>query len=337
MATIKLTVTVEKLDNVLTLFDVMKVYRAPVLVGPYAEITAPGTRIPLLTGQTVYTYDDVAGDPAFYYKTSYFHSITLLESSLSDPIQGEADALYVSIQDVRDEGVPASVSDARILQSIQTWQAYVERLCRQWFVPRQLTWDLDGSGTTLLQLPVPIISITALYLNGLNGVWDAAQDPSRYVVYSGRGEAGRDDRKNPRVKLVSAETSIFEGVGPVQRNSFTFLVGEKNQRLVGTFGFIEPDGSTPAPIKYAVRKLAVRGLAPLYSSSGSAGPAGPVIEEETDRHRKKWSDAAVTSKSWSTSGTGDAELDAILAAYKGPLLMRAPRTMFRRLSGRSVQ
>jgi len=331
MATIKLTVTVEKLDNVLTLFDVMKVYRAAVVGGPYLEITAPGTRVALVAGQTVYTFDDVAGDPAFYYKTSYFHETTLLESSLSDPIQGDADALYVSIGDIRGEGVPATVSDARILEGIQTWQAFVDRTCRQWFVPRQMTWDLDGNGTTLLQLPVPIVSVSALYMNG---DFSAAVAPEAFVVYNGRGESGRDDRKNPRVKLVSAETNIFEGVGPVQRNLFTFRVGEKNQRLVGSFGFIEPDGSTPALIKYAIRKLVVRSVRPLWSTGGGASPAGPMIEEETDRHRRKWSDASVASKVWTT--TGDPEIDQILATYRAPLAMRAPRTMSRRLSGRSA-
>jgi hypothetical protein len=331
MATIKLTITVDKLDNVLTLFEVIKVYRAAVEAGPYVEITGPGIRIDLIAGQTVYFYDDVAGDPAYYYKTSYFHETTLLESSLSDPIQGESDALIVSIQDLRDEGVPSTVSDDRILLAIQTWQAFVERACRQWFYPRQMTWDLDGNGTTLLQLPVPIISLSTLYMNDdfVNPV-----EVDAYVVYNGRGENGRDDRRNPRIKLISAETSIFEGVGPVQRNSFTFMIGEKNQRLVGSFGYVEPDGSTPAPVRYAVKKLAIRGIEPLYNTGGAAGPTGSVIEEETDRHRRKWSDPTLATKAWSMSG--DAEVDQIIAMYRAPISMRAPRSMFRRLSGRSA-
>lgn len=332
MATIKLTITVEKLDNVLTLFEVMKVYRSTAGVGgPYVEVTALGTRIPLLPGVTVYFWDDVAGDPGYFYKTSYFHETTLLESSLSDPIQGESDALCVSLQDMRDEGVPASVSDARLLSLIQTWQEYVERLCNQWFYPKQMTWDLDGSGTTLLQLPVPIISISALYLNGEAGEFSSAVDPSDYVVYNGRGESGRDDRRNPRVKLVTGETQIFEGVGPLRKRFFVFEVGEKNQRLVGSFGYVEPNGSAPAAIKYAIRKLVVRNAPPLWSTGGSSGPSGPVIEEETDRHRKKWSDASVSSKAWST--TGDSEIDQILATYRAPISMRAPRTVFRRFGG----
>lgn len=330
MATIKLTVTVEKLDNVLTLFDVMKVYRAAVVGGPYLEITFPGTRVELVAGETVYTFDDVAGDPAFFYKTSYFHETTLLESSLSDPIQGESDALCVSLGDIRAEGVPATISNARILESIQTWQAFVERACRQWFYPRQMTLDLDGSGTTLLQLPVPIVSLSALYLNG---DFSTPVDPGNYVAYTGRGGGTRDDRRNPRVKLATGETSIFEGVGPVRRRLFVFSVGEKNQRLVGTFGYIESSGEAPEPIKYVIRKLVVRNVKPMWASGGAAGPAGPVVEEETDRHRRKWADATVASKVWAT--TGDPELDQILAMYKSPLVVKAPRTMNRRMTGRT--
>lgn len=332
MATIKLTITVEKLDNVMTLFEVMKVYRSTTgEVGPYTEATGAGTRIPLVAGQTVYFWDDVAGSPAYFYKTSYFHETSTLESSLSDPIQGESDALCVSIADLRAEGVPASISDAQVLRSIQTWQAFVERECRQWFYPRQMTWDLDGSGTTLLQLPVPIISISALYLNS---EFSAPVDPENYIVYSGRGENGRDDRKNPRVKLYTGETTIFEGVGPVRRRLFVFSIGEKNQRLVGSFGYTEADGGAPEPIKYAIRKLAIRGIRPMWTTGGAAGPAGPMLEEETDRHRRKWSDPSVASKAWTISG--DPEVDQILAMYRGPISMRAPRTMFRRMSGGAV-
>jgi len=324
MATIKLTITVDKLTNVLSLFDHIKVYRSVLEAGPYAEITIPVTRINLTAGQVVYYYDDVAGDPAWFYKTSYFNSITLLESSLSDSIQGEADPLYVSVQDVRDEGISvATASDARLLMLIWTWQQYVERACRQWFVPRQITWDFDGNGTTLAQFPVPIISVSELHVND---DFSSAIPTADYKVYT--------DRRNPRIKLVTRETSIFEGVGPVNYERLSFLVGEKNQRVVGSFGYVEADGSTPSPIQYAVRKLVCGHVGPMGASAIGSTPAGPVIEEETDRHRRRWADPYVGAKVWFT--TGDAEVDQIIAFYRAPISMRAPRTMFRRLNGGSI-
>jgi hypothetical protein len=335
MATIKVTITVGKLTNVLTLFDEIKVYRSVTgEAGPYVEITGPGTRIALAAGQTVYVYDDTAGDPAYWYKTSYYNSVSTLESSLSEAIRGDASTLYVDVDDIRGEGVLVSVADDdRVLELISTWQQFIERETRNWFRPRELDWYLDGNGTTLLQLPVPIISVSGLYVND---DFVTPLETDAYRVYNGRGEEGRDDRRNPRIKLATGDTSIFAGTGPVRRDSITtFEVGEKNQRVVGSFGYVEPDGSVPGPIRYALKKLVVRSARPLAGSGGGgAGPAGPVIEEETDRHRKRWADPFVSSKAWSVSG--DPEVDQILAAYRAPLAMRAPRTLYRRMTGGTV-
>ena len=219
-----------------------------------------------------------------------------------------------------------------MLALIETWQQFIERTTRDWFVPRQMTWDLDGNGTTLMQLPVPIVSVSALYIND---DFDNALDADAFKAYDGRGESGRDDRKNPRIKLVTGETSIFTGVGQIRRRTTVFEVGEQNQRVVGVFGFVEPDGSVPAPIVYALKKLVVRSSRPMAGSSGGGpGPAGPMIEEETDRHRRKWADPLVGSKAWST--TGDTEVDQILATYRAPISLGAPRTLFKRMTGGRV-
>jgi len=87
---IKLKIQVSKLDNVLTKFDQIKVYRSTTgIAGVYTEHTAVSTRIGLVQGQTTYEYDDVAGEITYYYKTSYFHSGTSLESNQSPPQLGD--------------------------------------------------------------------------------------------------------------------------------------------------------------------------------------------------------------------------------------------------------
>lgn len=332
MAVIRLTITVDDIATVISLFDKIKVYRATAgESGPYVELTGISTRIALVTGQSVYTYDDTDGDASYWYKTSYFNATSALESSMSAAIQGDVDPLYVSIQSIRDEGVTVSQgSDARILMLIRTWQAFIERATRQWFIPKQIELEVDGTGTKLLQLSIPIVSVTNLYINDDFTTPVGASD---YVAYSGRGESERDDRKNPRIKLVSADNSIFTGVGPVRKETAIFEIGEKNQIVEGSFGYVEPDGSVPLPIQYALKKLVIAHLKGLASSGGST-PAGPVIEEETDRHRRKWGDSSTASKVWPTSG--DTEVDMILAQYRAPLTIRAPRTLFRRLSGGQV-
>jgi|GEM_PF-2174339 len=334
MATIKLTITVENLDNVMSNFDVMKVYRSTTgEAGAYSEITGLATRITLVAGQTVYQYDDTAGDPSYWYKVSYFNSVSSLESSLSDPMQGSDEGTYVSVDDMRGEGVPTSVSDGTLLTLIQVWQGVIERLTHQWFVARQMTWDFDGNGTTLAQFPVPIIAVTNLYIND---DFDNALGADRFHAYAGRGEDGPDDRKNPRVRLVTDEVDIFTGAGPLVRQGEVFEIGEKNQRLEGSFGYVEADGTTPEPIKYALKLLVVRAArrSPLWTAGAAA--AGPVVEEETDRHRLEYSDATATSKMWSLTGTGLTEVDMILAMYKAPIVIRAPRTTYRRFVGRGI-
>ncbi len=92
MAVIKLKIAVGNIDDVLASFNVIKVFRSTTgAVGPYTEITAPATRIPLVDDQIVYDYTDESGDESYYYKSSFFNSNTALESQLSDAQQGEGD------------------------------------------------------------------------------------------------------------------------------------------------------------------------------------------------------------------------------------------------------
>jgi hypothetical protein len=324
MAIIKLTIYVEKISNVIALFDVIKIWRSTTQTGTYSEITGLGTRPILVAGQMVYTYDDITGDPSYWYKTSYFNEGTSLESCLSEPIEGNLNALYISIDDIRAEGVTvAKASDEKVFELIQVWQDYIEKVTRNWFVSKSMTLYLDGNGTTLLQLPVPIISVTELVID------DTTIETADYKVYNGRGVIERDDRKNPRVKIVTGDVSIFNGTGQNRSSITLFYVGEKNIKLTGSFGYVEADGTVPKPIQYALKKLVVRRCDPMVGSVHS--PAGPVIEEETDRHRRKFSDPIMGSKTYSM--TGDLEVDHILAMYKAPLMMKAPRTLYRRLTG----
>jgi hypothetical protein len=336
MATIRLTITVADIDGTIALFDQIKVYRSTSgSGGTFVEITTVSTRIDLVAGQSVYEFVDGAGDPTYWYKSSFFNSVSSAESSLSEARQG--DALYIGVDDLRAEGltIPAGGDEeARALELIKTYQQIVDAITGQFFLPRQLTIDVDGRGVSLLRLPIPIVSVTSLFVND---DFDNAVDPEAYVVYDGRGgDDGRDDRRNPRIKLVSEEQSIFAGVGSVGRTGAVFVVGEKNQRVVGSFGFVESDGCTPLPIQFCMKRLVARAYRSPLGTTDPTTPGGPVIEEETDRHRKRWADPYVGAKAWPVTGTGDQECDLILSRYKRPLIVRGPRTMFGRNRGRSV-
>lgn len=93
MATIKISIVVADLDNVRTLFDRLKVHRSTTgMNGVYTELTTGATRIALEAGKTIYDFEDTAGASSYFYRISYFNSTSALESSLSDPQQGEQDA-----------------------------------------------------------------------------------------------------------------------------------------------------------------------------------------------------------------------------------------------------
>lgn len=92
MALITLNIQVEEVATVASNFDRIKVYRSTTGEdGPFSEITGPSTRIPILSTQSSYSYDDISGDADYYYCVSYFNSISSAESSKSEPSPGERD------------------------------------------------------------------------------------------------------------------------------------------------------------------------------------------------------------------------------------------------------
>lgn len=50
-------------------------------------------RIPLVPAQTTYTYDDLGGDPTYWYMTRYYNSSTGDFSNFSDPVVGEVGSI----------------------------------------------------------------------------------------------------------------------------------------------------------------------------------------------------------------------------------------------------
>lgn len=139
MAVVNLTVVVPNLAEVLADFDRIKVYRASTLTAPPVEITDVSTRMVLAPGVVVYTYSDLAGSDAFFYRTSFFNSTTSLESSLSDAQQGSGDSALdvISVEELKDSflfGLPLEDRDGNPMPDtmfqfyIRSAVAWVERL-----------------------------------------------------------------------------------------------------------------------------------------------------------------------------------------------------------------
>lgn len=105
MAVIHLSIVVPNLDEVRANFNCIKVHRSTAgEVGPYIELTTPSNRPVLEENRPVYEYTDTTGSDDYWYRSSFYNSISGLESSLSDPQQGEgSDALGVlTVDELKD-------------------------------------------------------------------------------------------------------------------------------------------------------------------------------------------------------------------------------------------
>lgn len=105
MSVIVVKLQVQDITQAMSVFTHFKVYRSTDgETGTYSEITTVLTRPALVAGQVLYLFEDLTGDADYYYKSSYYHNVSGLESSLSDAQQGEGDAALdiLSIQELQD-------------------------------------------------------------------------------------------------------------------------------------------------------------------------------------------------------------------------------------------
>jgi len=227
-------------------------------------------------------------------------------------------ANYITVQDVRDAGVTVvEASDTVVLTQITLWQQFIERACRQWFEPRTVNLKCDGNGSDFLPFSVPVISISELKVNNS----EAVLDPSRYRVYNANPMP--DDRRNPRIRLISYSRDIYTDSVAYGGRS-VFLKGGQNQSIIGVFGFVEADGSTPELIKHALLKLVVEKIRsrPGATPTGNSPLVGLILEEWTDGHKIKYSQPGGTTsprKPGLTGITQDQEILDIIKLYKGPI------------------
>lgn len=235
---------------------------------------------------------------------------------------------YISIADVRAEGITvAMASDAKVLSYIETWQAFIDRACRQWFIPKTMILSVDGTDSDALHFGVPIISIDYLKLNSS----PTALETWLYKVYSACRYP--DDRSNPRIKLVGDdELDIY--TAPLNFSRLKFRKGRKNQEIKGTFGYVEENGSVPKLIQRALLKLVIEKLTkPIYVADPSTTPTPPpmisgiVTQETTDGHSLSYEPAGGSTAERRTglSGiTSDPEILDIIKLYRAPIGIATP-------------
>jgi hypothetical protein len=225
---------------------------------------------------------------------------------------------YLTLADIRAEGITVGeLSDDRANLLIAGWEQWFEKASGNFFVSQTLDLYFDGDGSRLLQLPVPIIECTALYIND---DFTTPLDSSQYVVYNRRGPV-QDDRKNPRIKLKrSSSSSIYSAAG-----GSCFAMGDQNVLVSGEWGYTESDDSVPSAVSRAILILVLTTMGQMSDSDIDQLKAGRVVEEVTDRHRIQYSDLYDRLKKWAP--TGLTEVDLALQMYRAPMRIDAPRNM----------
>jgi hypothetical protein len=319
----KLEITVDASTLIGLGYDELKVYRSETETGSYSEISSSTTRITLVGGTNTYNFSDTtATHTQFYYKYSaYDSSLVVAEGSLSSAFQALDADLYATIQDIRDEGVTETeLTDARCLSLLNGWQAWLDKMCGgNFFIKKTATVDFDGDGSRLLQLPIFLVTCTNLYVND---DFNNALDSSYYAVYNSNN-AIVDDRKNPRIKIKTYRSSgsIFVTAGAVNK----FIIGEQNQRVEGIWGHVEADGSTPYPVRNAIKTLVIATKEVMDDADVDRLKFGKINEEVTDRHRIEYADLFDRLMAWDI--TGITEVDTVIRAYRRPTLVTSARNL----------
>lgn len=227
----------------------------------------------------------------------------------------------MTVAEARAQGVPSTIDDADIQEQLDRWSEFMDAATKQWFEARTLSLMLDGNNSRTLFLPVPIITVTALYVNSN---FTNPLTANLYAVYN-RRDALRDDRRNPMIKLQGSGLGVFDAAD--FRMGSMFVIGEQNQRIDGSFGFTEADGTTPRLIKRAVLKLAIRELqgggGSLWEQVAGGGPSaggGVVTSETTDGHTISYNAFSISASKPGLNGiTNDPEVDRIIDLYRAPL------------------
>lgn len=241
---------------------------------------------------------------------------------------GSSQDLYITLDYLRTvHNVPDPPTDEQINEAIILWQSVIERITGQWFLPREHEFLLDGTDSDALHLNVPIIEIEEVEINmGRDGAGTGTVlAEEEYRVYNRVSTV--DDRMNPRIKLIdelASQRDIYTASNWHSRRKF--LWGRQNQRVKGTFGYVDSaTGGCPPAIKRALLLILLEKLANPPTGSNTLAPPivqGILTEEWTDGHKYRMQipGGGVKDRVPGLSGLfNNPEIEQILRMYKAPL------------------
>jgi len=202
--------------------------------------------------------------------------------------------MYVSVEDIRIEGLTdPPYSDGLVTERIALAQAAFERLTGQFFdAHSDYTVKLDGRGHDILWLPFPPVSVDALTSVAIVGNDGTSEtlDADQYEVDMPEFP---DGRMNPKLLRLSG----------------TWPKGTRNVKMIGEFGFVESDKSTPLLVKNAVKRIAIKWLPQL--GDADADKADRIIEESLGDYRYRLADLSKNG-----GFLGDPRIDDIIRMFR---------------------
>ena len=245
-------------------------------------------------------------------------------------ISGFSSAGYCTVQDMRDEGVTdTQASDVRLGVLIDRWTKMINQWTGRFFSPLTKTIYVDGRGGRILHLYEPIIDIDSVALiSDRTTPSESPYEDDLYKIYNRHMTSGLlnpDDRDNPRLEMLHPEELSLGMISPGE-----WPKGSQNLKVVGTFGYTDPDGSafgrTPELIKFACVMLVVKGLTKVGSIDANwAAQNRYRIETERTRDQEiRYGPVlgrGVLNPRY-TGFSGDSEIDNILIQFCRPFEAR---------------
>ena len=208
--------------------------------------------------------------------------------------------------------------DATLADILDRSVRFVERATQRFFVRRDGEIKLRGAGEPRQSLPFPVISVD----QGATGVTsvtiDDDTDPidvEEYVVNDGAWEGPEDPRTDPFIEWAVSGFGSFVSRPPeiaTSRRRFAYGVG--NIAVSASWGFVEPDGTTPIMILHMLARLCILNSAPNDDLCAvDDKKRGALLSESTSGRSYQMALHAVSS-----GLTLDREIDLILREYKRP-------------------
>jgi len=247
---------------------------------------------------------------------------------------------YCTVQDLRDQGLPSSgsnaVTDAQAQRLIERASRYAEHFTGRGagaFEAQFKSVRVNGNGSRALQIREPIVGLShvSVVIDNVSGQSDLAIIASFLKIYNRHLTSGLmspDDRENPKLEFVHGNdlggVNYPAGASGYRLTELIWPRGQQNVELQGLFGYTEPDGSftggVPAMLREAVQLLAFRNLPSMGGSDRAAGLRETRLTLEATRDQSQQFAAPGTGVETGLTATftGDPSIDALLVQFARP-------------------